>query len=335
MYYKVEFKKLGKPEKQIYFTKHQLNERLKNNEVLLEVIFFPINPADLLLVEGRYSSPTKSFPSSLGAECVAKVIKIGSKVTKLKLNDIVIPLSRNNWTQRIKIEEHNLIKINNKINLLQASMLKVNPATAYLMLNNYVKLKAGDKIIQNASNSGVGNYIIQLANYYKIKTYNIVRRKELEKKLRKLGAYKVLLDQETDHKALKNLDAKLFLDAVGGYKINSWAKHMQDHGTIINYGLLSGKNIQIDPHKIIFKNISLKGFWLSLWLSKMTYKDKNNLYNHLAELIINNILFTNIDKIYHVTSIKKAVTEANKYKRNGKIIVGFDKDLISKYNSLI
>ena len=41
-------------------------------------------------------------------------------------------------------------------------MLKVNPASAYLMLNNYVKLKKNDTILQNAANSGVGNYIIQL-----------------------------------------------------------------------------------------------------------------------------------------------------------------------------
>ena len=101
--------------------------------------------------------------------------------------------------------------------------------------------------------------------------------------------------------------------------------HIQDHGTIINYGLLSGKNIEIDPHKIIFKNISLKGFWLSLWLEKMSYNDKSKSYNHLAELIINNILHTKVDKIYHVSEIKKAVVKANKYKRNGKIIVGFDK----------
>ena len=48
---------------------------------------------------------------SIRAECVAKVIKIGNKVKLFKINDIVIPLTRNNWVEKIKIEEINLIKI--------------------------------------------------------------------------------------------------------------------------------------------------------------------------------------------------------------------------------
>ena len=334
MPYKVEFKMLGKPEKQLYVTEYNIKENLKFNEILIEVIFFPVNPADLLLVEGRYATPPSSFPASIGAECIAKVIKIGKKVKSFNMGDIVIPLTRNNWAQIIKVQENNLIKVNNNINLLQASMLKVNPATAYLMLNNYVKLSVGDKVLQNASNSGVGSYIIQLAKYYKIKTYNLVRRKELINKLKKLGAYKVILDNNK-FKSKNTLGVKLFIDAIGGNKVNKWSAHIENHGTIINYGLLSGKNIEIDSHKIIFKNISLKGFWLSLWLERMSYKDKTNLYNHLTELIIKNILYTKVDKIYHVKDIKKAVSKANKFRRNGKIIVGFDKNLINKYNTLI
>ena len=38
-----------------------------------------------------------------------------------------------------------------------------------------------------------------------------------------------------------------------------------------------------------------------------------------------------IDKVYHITDFKKAVVKANKYKRKGKIIVGFDKNLIKNY----
>ena len=335
MSYKVQFKKIGAPEKQLYVTKYKLNDSLKYNEVLIEVIFFPINPADLLLVEGKYATPTKSFPASIGAECVAKVLKVGKKVRKLKVNDIVIPLTRNNWSQKIKVVEENIIKINKNINLLQACMLKVNPATAYLMLNNYIKLNVGDKILQNASNSGVGTYIIQLAKYYKIKTYSLVRREELVNKLKKLGAYKVILEDNKANSSLKKLNIKLFIDAIGGSKIDEWANHIQDHGTIINYGLLSGKNIEINPHKVIFNNISLKGFWLSLWLAKMSYKEKKTLYNHLAELIMNDILYTEIDQVYHVSEIKKAVAKANKYKRKGKIIVGFDSNLVNKYNAIL
>ena len=36
---------------------------------------FPINPADILLVEGKYANKPK-LPSLMGAECIAKVKKL-------------------------------------------------------------------------------------------------------------------------------------------------------------------------------------------------------------------------------------------------------------------
>ena len=83
---KVEFKRLGKPSEQLYLKNTEISERLKSTEVLIEVLFFPINPADLLLVEGKYGSNLPLLPSSIGAECVAKVIKIGKNVKKLPLS---------------------------------------------------------------------------------------------------------------------------------------------------------------------------------------------------------------------------------------------------------
>ena len=56
------------------------------------------------------------------------------------------------------------------IDPIQLSMLKVNPATAYLMLKKYVKLNEGDWIIQDAANSGVGQCLIRLAKMDGIKT---------------------------------------------------------------------------------------------------------------------------------------------------------------------
>ncbi|PPR26757.1 MAG: Quinone oxidoreductase 1 [Alphaproteobacteria bacterium MarineAlpha9_Bin4] len=327
---KVEFKKIGIPEKQLYLTETTTDEKLKFNEVLIEVLFFPINPADLLLVEGKYGTASPTLPSLIGAECIAKVLKVGKKVKKVQPDDIVMPLTRDNWAEKLKVTEENLIRVNRSINLVQASMLKVNPATAYLILNNYIKLNQGDKILQNAANSGVGTYIIQLAKYYKIKTINIVRRKETLKELKKLGANKIILNNLKNNKIITN-KVKLFIDAIGGPEVDKWASYLEDHGTIINYGLLSGKNIEINTNKVIFKNISLKGFWLSLWLQKMSYSQKFNLYSHLSELIMKNVLHTKIDQIYHVKDIKKAVLKARKYKRNGKIIVAFKKENIKKY----
>ena len=184
--YRVQFDKVGKASEQVYLKRVDNINTIKENEVLIEIICFPINPADILLVEGKYANKPK-LPSLIGAECIAKVKKIGNNIRKFKLGDIVLPLVRDNWVEEKVVTENEIIKLPNNIDTEQACMLKVNPATAYLMLNNYVKVKQGDFIIQNASNSSVGNYVIQLAKLYNIKTINLVRRKEVISTLKDYG----------------------------------------------------------------------------------------------------------------------------------------------------
>ena len=51
-------------------------------------------------------------------------------------------------------------------------MLTVNPPTAHLLLTSIVDLAPGEWIIQNAANSAVGRYVIQLAKARGIRTVN-------------------------------------------------------------------------------------------------------------------------------------------------------------------
>jgi len=58
-------------------------------------------------------------------------------------------------------------------------MLGINPATAYLLLTEFVQLKPGDWVIQNGANSATGRALIPIARSLGIRTINVVRRAEL------------------------------------------------------------------------------------------------------------------------------------------------------------
>ena len=45
----------------------------------------------------------------------------------------------------------------------QLAMLAINPPTAALLLTEYVNLKPGEWVVQNAANSGVGRWVIAFA----------------------------------------------------------------------------------------------------------------------------------------------------------------------------
>ena len=71
----------------------------------------------------------------------------------------------------------NICQINKMMNSVEASMLNVNPCTAYRMLKDFICLRAGDTVIQNGGNSAVGQMVIQLCKLWGVKTVNIVRNR--------------------------------------------------------------------------------------------------------------------------------------------------------------
>jgi len=319
-----QFSSFGKPDEVIdCIDVNDLGDP-NENEVLIDVLACPINPADVLNIEGRYGVKAK-LPARLGAECVGKVKKVGASVKGFKEGDIVLPLDRENWVQQKIVDEKNLILLPDDIDPIQLSMLKVNPATAYLMLKKYVKLQPGDWIIQDAANSAVGQYIIRLAKIEGIKTINIVRRKELANDLKEIGADFVILDTPNMASEVKELtndsDIKLAIDAVGGDIILRIGDCLAEEATILNYGLLSGKNIEMTSYQTVFKRLVLTGFWLMPWLQKMERQEIFEMYNHLASLIASKKLHVPIEKTYPLEEIKKAVKHAATYNRSGKIII--------------
>jgi trans-2-enoyl-CoA reductase len=158
-----------------------------------EVAAFPINPADLLTITGGYAVRPQ-LPATLGAECVGRIASVGSNVQGLATGDRVINLGRDNWCQRRKVPAAQALAVPADADVLQLAMLKVNPATALLMLRNYVALQPGDWVIQDAANSGVGTNLIGLARADGIRTVNVVRRSALTEPLQAIGADVVVVD---------------------------------------------------------------------------------------------------------------------------------------------
>ncbi|MBC7980868.1 MAG: alcohol dehydrogenase, partial [Armatimonadetes bacterium] len=115
---------------------------LGNGEVLLAINAAPINPADLNYIEGTYGiKPT--LPAIAGLECAATVLE--SRSEKFSPGELVMPISKiGAWATHAVTTADNLIRLPAGIDPHQAAMLKVNPATAWLLLHRFTMLKEGD-----------------------------------------------------------------------------------------------------------------------------------------------------------------------------------------------
>src|SRR5437899_4383171 len=162
-------------------------------EVVFEVLAFPINPADVSFCRGSYRL-RPPLPATPGAECVGRVAAVGTGVTQIRPGGLVLNLQRQNWVQRRRIRAEDAIPIPSGLDLAQAAMVRINPATALLLLEDHVALAPGDWVIQDVANSAVGRHLIVLARARGVRTVNVVRRDDVAAELQALGADVVLKD---------------------------------------------------------------------------------------------------------------------------------------------
>jgi len=209
---------------------------------------------------------------------------------------------------------------------IQMAMIMANPPTAWLLLKSVIDLEPGEWVIQNAGNSAVGQYVMQLAKIYGLKTVNVVRREGLEDFVAEAGGDICAVDGpdlgERVKAATGGAPIRLAIDAVAGESTQHLADCLTDGGTIANYGLLSKKPCQLWPDDVIFREINLQGVWLTLWLRRYsTPEERLTVYNELAGYIADGRMHAAIEATYPLSQIKEAVAHAGRGERNGKVIL--------------
>ena len=187
-------------------------------------------------------------------------------------------------------------------------------------------LGPGDWVIQNAANSAVGPYLVQLARHRGHRTINVVRREDAATVVREAGGDIVLVDGEDLAKRVTEVtdgaEVRLGIDAVAGTASGRMAGPALCEGaTLVSYGRMSGEASVIPSDAFIFRDLTLRGFWLARWFRQTPEQQRRVLVNEIASLIITGKLHAPIHATYDVTEIKEAVAAAASGGRSGKILI--------------
>jgi NADPH:quinone reductase-like Zn-dependent oxidoreductase len=293
-------------------------------EIVFDVLAFPINPADVSFCRGSYRL-RPPLPATPGAECVGRVTAVGAGIAGVRPGDLVVNMQRENWVQRRRIRGEDTIPIPSGLYLAQAAMLRINPATALLLLEDHIALSPGDWVIQGVANSAVGRHVIVLAKARGVRTVNVVRRDDVTAELRALGADIVLKDgpdlAERARTATGGAPIRLGIDAVSGEACRRIADSVGDGGVVVSYGSMSGEDPAIGRAALNMRGVSLTGFNLGRGLAKRTPAQVREIYADLAHKIRDGVLKAPIDSFYPIEDIKAALIRAQQGGRNGKVLV--------------
>ena len=324
----IQFSQVGDPA-EVLEVKLDVSRPLASGEIRVAVLASPIHPSNLLQISGNYGTAAK-LPSTPGSEGIGRVVETSVEVTGLSVGQLVLLTGGGTWRDEIVAPAKYFIPLpkigaQNPELIEQLSMSTVNPLSALLMLTSFVDLSEGDWLVHSAANSAVGGYIMQLAKQRGIKTINVVRREGLADDLMSKGATVVLIDGPDLAERIANATGKqpvaLAIDAVGGETFSRLAQSLGNGGTLVSYGVLSGKPASFNPAVAIFKDIRIRGFWLSKWFENAGMEEKQAAFGQIIPLIASGALKADIDSRFTVSEIKQAVMRAAQRGRNGKVLI--------------
>lgn len=299
-------------------------------EVLVRMQVAAINPADLNFIEGTYGSKP-NLPCPPGMEGVGVIEELGEGVPRIPLGSPVLPLETPGaWSRWRILRAHQVYVLPPGIDPQQAALLRVNPPTAWGLLHSAGERPAGSWVVQNAASSAAGHCVIQIAKPLGLKTLNFVRRPESIAVCEALGADLVFTDDADGLAAARSALAgsdinapTLALNAVGGDSALRLLDLLGEGGTHITYGAMGRQALKVPNGMLIFKGLTLRGFWLTLWKASLGPAALETIYQHLTGLVQAGKLHQQIAAAYPLEEFRAALEHAAQNARNGKVLLTF------------
>ena len=331
------YREYGVPENVVSLTELETKESPGSGEISIRMLVAPINPSDINQIEGKYAI-LPSLPAVCGNEGVGIVTQVGNAVKHLAVGDHVIPIqsSQGTWRKQVLGCAESWMKIPKDIPVNHASMLAVNPCTAFRMLIDFVALESGDIVLQNGANSAVGLAVIQLARAMNLHTINIIRDRpnlpEVKEKLRNLGATLVCTEEELSSDSMIKAEIaklgpqkiRLALNCVGGKSLTSLVRLLAPSSTVVTYGGMSKEPSLVSTSSLIFQDISYRGFWMSKWKETHSREDCEKMMDSILSIVRKGkIRFPDLD-LRPPGEFRQALIDAQKPYRDCKLAFDLD-----------
>src|SRR5690348_3595722 len=257
-------------------------------QLLVSIEAAPINPSDLMLIRGIYGVRPE-LPAALGAEGVGRVVAVGEGVNRSRVGTrvLIVPtLEQATWRQQAVLDERNAVPVGLEGDPLQLAMLGINPITAHCLLHGCVKLAPGAWVAQTGASSATAGYVLALAKHAGLRTLNVVRRAESVKPLLDAGADVVLVEAadltEQAADAIGDAPLELIIDAAGGETAAKLASLLKAGNPMVSYTARNRQPLTIPVVDLIFRGVSVYGYWVNRWLDSTPQETVARTYRELA-----------------------------------------------------
>jgi len=250
-------------------------------EVLLKPKFVGINASDIIFSAGGYD-PSHKPPFIAGLEALGEVVAVGEGVD-MKVGQAVVSTGFGCFAEYVSRPAENLIPVPSLDPALMSIVL--SGLTASIALKEEGDLKPGETVLVTAAAGGTGQFAVQLAKMAGCHVVGTCSSPQKAEFLKSIGCDRVInYNNESIMDVLQKEypnGVDVVYESVGKDVFDTCVLNLAVKGRLIVIGQISNyerpdfadlteclSKVPI-AMKVLFKNASVRGFFLPVWKDKM------------------------------------------------------------------
>jgi NADPH2:quinone reductase len=283
------------------------------DEVILQVHYAALNPADRYLAENQYPAKPR-LPHILGRDGLGTVIEVGSEVTNLRVGDRRALLRGQvggdrpgTFAQRVAVPAQDLVEIPLGWTDPEAAGATLVYLTAYQALTMWEPLPPFAVVLVTGASGGVGAAAVQLAAAMGHEVLALSRSPEKSRRLQQLGAAATF--NPDDPQWIQNLRSTLaprrvdlVIDNIGGKLLPLVINTLGDLGRVSLVGRLAGPVPNFNTATLFFRRIRMGGVAVGAW----TNVESRAAWQEVLALLARTSAHPQVDKVFPFEQLPQA-----------------------------
>ena len=299
----------------------------QTGEVVLELRYAGLNPADRYLAEAQYpAKPT--LPHILGRDGIGTVVQVGDGVTDARVGDKrailrgEVGVNRpGTFAERVAVPASNLVEVPAGWTEQEAAGATLVYLTAYQALTTWGPLPPASVVLVTGASGGVGVASVQLAAAMGHTVVALSRSTEKSQRLRQLGAAQTVSPEDPQwRKTLsRNLGSKrveLAIDNIGGMLLPQVIETLGDFGKVSLVGRLAGPVPNFNTAALFFRRLRLGGVAVGAY----TNAESRAAWQEVVTLLAQSGARPLVDQVFPFAELPKAFERLAKGPM-GKVLV--------------
>ncbi len=245
----------------------------KADQVVVKVEYAGVNMLDTIERRGMYRVPPRETPYVPGVEGAGTIEALGSAVQGYAIGDRVsfMDLLSGAYAEYAASVADKIVAIPEDIPFDIAAAMTIRGLTAHFLVHEYVNVTPELNVVVHAAAGGMGTILTQWLNHYGARVIGTTSSEAKAPVCFQNGCDDVIIYTEQDFptevmRLTNGKGADFFLDAVGKVTIPQDMQCVSPRGTIVLYGVPSGKPDPIEPFWLMFdRSVRLCGGDCNNW----------------------------------------------------------------------